>query len=114
MTVDFTENSLNINNTLEWGPGVGLNGATFLFLLGDDNTTFFESGLASLALGDPCSEAYYRNKCNTTFPAACFVFDEPVDETIYVCNGTVVGRLFLDFVPLPEQKNSTSSTDIFI
>ena len=103
---------MNANHALKWGPGVGLDGAAFVFLLGDGNISFFEEDATPFALGDPCSEAYYKNECNTTFPAACFVVDEPVDETVYVCNGTVVGRLFLDFVP--EQTASTNSTDIFI
>jgi hypothetical protein len=81
---------------------VDIEGAALVILLGDENTIFFEEeDSMSLEIGDPCPKVNHESKCNTTFPVTCLLFDQPDDETVYACNGTVIGRLFLDFVPEP-------------
>lgn len=110
MTADFSYSS-STREVVEWGPGANRDGAAFVFLLGDEDTVFVKEGSASLGMGDPCTKIEHENKCNTTLPATCLLFDEFVDETIYACNGTVVGSLFLDFA---DDAASNDGPDIFL
>eukprot|EP00977_Amphora_coffeiformis_P028789 scaffold37094_cov122-Amphora_coffeaeformis.AAC.1 len=115
ITVDFTDNTLESDRAVQRGPGVGLDGAALMLLLGDDNTTFFDlptwfkflpTAPPSFRPGDPCPKIY-NGVYPTAFPVTPLLFEDPSDNIIFACNGTIIGRLFLYYVPMDDGGNKT-------
>ena len=80
---------------------VGVDGATLLLFVGDEDVLFFQDrDELDLELGVTCSTSNHSNACNTTFPVTCLIFENATDDTIYACDGNVTGRVFLEYVPV--------------
>ena len=101
LTVDFSQGPKE--RAYQRGPGVGLNSTAFLLMMEFEQTSFFSSRLVQRQIGSECPDYVDVKMFPTALPLHVFKVDGPEDEDIYACtNGTVSGRMFLDYVPLQE------------
>lgn len=112
-TIDFTDDtSLNTTSVLAVGPGVGLNGTALVLIWTSDNVNLFtrnpvpsSSDVFVHDIGNACPPALTVKPAlyQGSFPVTLLRFDGNDgngDKTVYACNGTVVKRMYVDYVPL--------------
>lgn len=54
---------------------------------------------AAFELGDPCPKIY-SGLYPSAFSVTPLLVEGPFNDTVYACDDTVIGRLFLEYIPL--------------